>query len=69
MSMTKRWLDDLNAELEMNEEEFYAGYDAHLDAQAINNEPEPNRLIQFNEREIGGAFDGYMVHSDADPGL
>lgn len=70
MSMTKRCLDELNAELEMNEEEFYAGYDAHLDSLAMDNEPEPGRQpIRFNENEIGGAFDGYTVYSDADPGL
>lgn len=70
MSITKRWLDDLNAELEVNEEEFYQGYDAHLDALAMDNEPEPaTNPIRFDEREISGAFDGYMVYSDADPGL
>jgi hypothetical protein len=30
----------------------------------------PNRpIIPFREEELGGAFDGFTVTSDADPGL
>lgn len=61
MSLTKRWLDELNdaseqrgecvhgvtGECERCEEEYYAS----------------------DEPDYGGAFDGFVVSSDADPGL
>ena len=28
-----------------------------------------DRRYRFNERDVGGAFDGFQVTSDADPGL
>jgi hypothetical protein len=71
--MTKRWLDDLNA-AEWNEVD--EGFDKHLHHMAYDEEPEPEELpdspldlIQFREEEIGGAYDGFNVYSDADPGL
>ena len=31
--------------------------------------PKPAPVVTFNESDCGGAFDGFVVTSDADPGL
>jgi len=36
---------------------------------AARERSEPRPSVPFDERECGGAFDGFCVTSDADPGL
>lgn len=44
-------------------------YLASLQAMTKAVVPNPERPVEFREEECGGAFDGFRVTSDADPGL
>jgi len=80
MSMTKRWLDELN---EQGWNAIDDAFDRHLRHLAQDEEPEVEELPdgrmdlrrpdgwmpEFNPNDCGGVYDGYGVISDADPGL